>query len=233
MEGGGRGKLIHAGKRGGSEPVSYSGGDRAVFGRAGWCDAGDRAGEEERDRQHCDQGQGTEHFADGGGTAGGAGGRQARGNRKARPSYGQRVSRNHRAGETGGLGLYFRGYLFLNCGKTFWPKRRACSRRSSPHSSSMMCVQPEARYSSSRSMHCDGEPAIGQTFCRTGSVTVRAAAFLPPCSMASAMGRISSKVRPAHSSSVSAKPPLLSPFFARSLPPISLIPPLPHFVTLP
>src|SRR5206468_12718240 len=33
------------------------------------------------------------------------------------------------------------------CGRTSSPKRRICSCRSAPHSSSMTCVQPAARYS--------------------------------------------------------------------------------------
>src|SRR6267142_1325448 len=88
----------------------------------------------------------------------------------------------------------------------------------------MICVQPEARYSTNLSMHCEGVPAMGHTFCSTASLTARAAAFLPPCSMASAMGRISSNANPAHSSSVSAEPRMFWTLLARYMAAISRAP---------
>src|SRR5207245_818998 len=73
-------------------------------------------------------------------------------------------------------------------------------------------------------MHCAGVPAIAHTFSSTASVTARAAAFRPPCSIASAIGRISSNERPAHSRSVSAEPRMFCTLLARYMAAISLAP---------
>src|SRR2546427_12947702 len=102
--------------------------------------------------------------------------------------------------------FHFAILCFLKCGSTFSPNSRACAGRFSPHSSSRMCVHPAAWYSSIRSMHCLGVPAIAQVLSKMESVTNRAAALRPPLSIASAMGLISSKDRPAHSNRTSAEP---------------------------
>ena len=89
---------------------------------------------------------------------------------------------------------------------------------SSPHSSSMTCVQPASRYSSIAAMQSAGVPAIGLHLSRIASVTCSFAASRPPRSIASATGRISSCSSPARSSSVSAAPWMFCTLFARYMP---------------
>src|SRR6266516_3907432 len=108
-------------------------------------------------------------------------------------------------------GLYPR----RNCGSTFSPKSRICSCRSSPHSSSMTCVQPASRYSSIAAMQSSGVPAIGLHLSSSASLT---------CAFASATGRISSCSISASSSSVSAAPWMFCTLFARYIPAISRAP---------
>ena len=109
-------------------------------------------------------------------------------------------------------------------GRTCSPNRRICSCRFSPQSSSMMCVQPAARYSSIAATQSSGVPAIGLQRSRIESVTFALAASRPPCSIASATGRISSGSIPASSSSVSAEPWMFCTLFARYMPAISRAP---------
>ena len=96
--------------------------------------------------------------------------------------------------------------------------------RSSPQSSSMTWVQPASLYSWIAAMQSSGVPAIGLHLSRISSVTAAFAASRPPASIASATGRISSCVRPAHSSSVSAAPWMFCTLFARYMPAISRAP---------
>src|SRR5207248_339703 len=110
------------------------------------------------------------------------------------------------------------------CGKTLSPNSWICSRRSSPHSSSMTCVHPASLYSSIAAMQSSGVPAIGRHLSRIASVTFDFAARRPPCSIASATGRISSCSSPARSSSVSAAPWMFCTLFARYMPAISRAP---------
>src|SRR6266536_1685433 len=111
-----------------------------------------------------------------------------------------------------------------NCGSTFFAKSRIWSCRFAPHSSSMTCVQPAARYSSIAAMQSAGVPAIGLHLSRIASVTCSFAARRPPRSIASATGRISSTSIPARSSSVSAAPLMFCTLFARYMPAISRAP---------
>src|SRR5439155_1532502 len=110
------------------------------------------------------------------------------------------------------------------CGSTFSPKSRICSCRFAPHSSSMTWVQPASRYSSIAAMQSSGVPAIGLHLSSSASVTLAFAASRPPCSIASATGRISSWSIPASSSSVSAAPWMFCTLFARYIPAISRAP---------
>ncbi len=88
----------------------------------------------------------------------------------------------------------------------------------------MTWVQPASRYSSIASMQSDGVPAIGLQRSSSVSVTFAFAASRPPCSIASATGRISSGSISASSSSVSAAPRMFCTLFARYMPAISRAP---------
>ena len=77
-------------------------------------------------------------------------------------------------------------------------------------------------------MQSSGVPAIGLHLSRISSVTAAFAASRPPASIASATGRISSCVRPAHSSSVSAAPWMFCTLLARYMPAISRAPSRPR-----
>src|SRR6188474_2335408 len=114
------------------------------------------------------------------------------------------------------------------CGRTRSPKSRICSWRRSPQSSSMTCVQPASRYSSIAAMQSSGVPAIGLHLSRISSVSAALAASRPPASIASATGRISSWVSPAHSSRVSAAAWMFCTLFARYMPAISRAPSRPR-----
>src|SRR5262249_41978462 len=109
-------------------------------------------------------------------------------------------------------------------GSTCSPNNAICWWRRSPHSSSMTCVQPASRYSSIAATHSSGVPAMGLHLSRISSVTCSFAARRPPRSIASATGRISSCVKPAKSSSVSAAPRMFCTLFARYMPAISRAP---------
>src|SRR5207249_5849855 len=122
----------------------------------------------------------------------------------------------------GGAGPY------LHAGRTFSENSRSCPSRSSPHSSSITCVQPASRYSRIAATQSSGVPAIGLHLSRISSVTAAFAASRPPCSIASATGRISSCVNPAHSSSVSAAAWMFCTLFARYMPAISRAPSRPR-----
>src|SRR5205085_1010313 len=119
------------------------------------------------------------------------------------------------------------------CGRTCSPNRRICSRRSSPHSSSITCVQPASLYSSIAAMQSAGVPAIGLHLSRIVSVTFAFAASRPPCSIASAIGLISSCSSPARSRSVSAAPWMFCTLFARYMPAISRAPSRPSLRSRP
>src|SRR5947207_6561912 len=109
-------------------------------------------------------------------------------------------------------------------GRTRSPKSRIWSRRRSPQSSSITCVQPASRYSSIAATQSSGVPAIGLHLSRRASLTFAFAASRPPFSIASATGMISSCSMPARSSSVSAEPLMFWTLFARYIPAISRAP---------
>ena len=75
------------------------------------------------------------------------------------------------------------------CGRTSVANSSIWRSRSSPHSSSITCVQPASRYSSIAAMQSAGVPAIGLQRSRISSLTAAAAARRPPRSIASAIGR--------------------------------------------
>src|SRR5262249_14030300 len=109
----------------------------------------------------------------------------------------------------------------LKCGITCSPKRRICSWRFAPQSSSMMCEQPASQYSSMAAMQSAGVPAIGLQRSSSESVTCAFAARRPPRSIASATGWSSSIRISARSSSVSAEPLMFWNLLARYMPAIS------------
>jgi hypothetical protein len=73
-------------------------------------------------------------------------------------------------------------------------------------------------------MQSAGVPAIGLHLSRRASDTCAFAASRPPCSIASATGRISFCSIPARSSSTSAEPWMFCTLFARYMPAISRAP---------
>src|SRR5207302_5974678 len=115
-------------------------------------------------------------------------------------------------------------YCGRTCGSTFDPNRRICSCRFAPQSSSITWLHPASRYSSIAAMQSAGVPAIGRHLSSSASETFAFAAKRPPCSIASATGRISPCSMPARSRSVSAAPWLFCTLFARYIPAISRAP---------
>ena len=149
-----------------------------------------------------------------------------------RPSGGRRAAdpdrrAPHRACSAGSASAPPRPCWSIRDGSAAAPsRRRAGSARAGrrPRARASRGVQPASRYSSIASMQSDGVPAIGRHLSSSASETSAFAARRPPCSIASATGRISSCSMPASSSSVSAEPWMFCTLFARYMPAISRAP---------